>query len=205
MDDDQQRLALSLYELLAEGKPVARERLAQRAASSPADISRLLDERSGVYFDEHGNVVGFWGMALARMPHRMQMDGRSVRAWCAWDTLFLPELIGSPARVESPCPTTGRTVALEVVPGEGVRGLSPPSAVLSFLRPDRPFDAKTIVSFCHFVHFFASAEAAGEWTTAHEGTFALSVEDGFEIGRRANREVFGAALARRGKHRGSVA
>lgn len=77
---------------------------------------------------------------------------------------------------------------------EQVRDVSPAGAVLSFLRPDESFGVGTIKSFCHFVHFFASREAADEWTAGHEGTFVLSIDEGFEIARRTNHARFGAAL-----------
>lgn len=66
---------------------------------------------------------------------------------------------------------------------------------MSFLRREQPFDAETITSFCHFVHFFASEAVALEWTAKHRHTFILSIEEGFEIGRIANKARFGAALA----------
>lgn len=77
---------------------------------------------------------------------------------------------------------------------DGARDASPAGAVLSFLRPDRPFDADAISSFCHFVHFFVSVDVAKEWTAKHPGTFILSLEQGFELARLVNRAVFGAAL-----------
>lgn len=195
LDTEQQRAAISLYRLLAEGEPVAPERIAERAGLAPEQVQALLDTWPGVY-REDGRVIGFWGLALDRMPHRLVVDGRELRAWCAWDTLFLPELLGGPARVESACLTTGETVSLEVVPGQGVRDVSPSGAVLSFLHRDEPFDADTIVSFCHFVHFFHDEDVAREWTTKHEGTFTLSIEDGFELGRTVNRARFGDLLAK---------
>ena len=66
--------------------------------------------------------------------------------------------------------------------------------VLSFLAPERPFDADVVRSFCHFVHFFASEQAAGEWTARHPGTFTLSLEQGFRLGKRTNQATFGNAL-----------
>jgi alkylmercury lyase len=68
--------------------------------------------------------------------------------------------------------------------------------VLSFLAPERPFDADVVRSFCHFVHFFASEEAAREWIAGHSGTFTLSLEQGFRLGRRTNQASFGSALSR---------
>lgn len=193
LDEEQQRLALALYGLLAEGEPVARERLADRAAVASADLAPLLDGLPGVYHDELGRVIGFWGMSLSQMPHRMHVNGRAVHAWCAWDTLFLPELLGTVAIVDSTCPTTGEAIRLVVTPEE-VRELSPAGAVLSFLRPDTSFGVDTIKSFCHFIHFFASREAAEQWTAEHEGTFVISIDEGFEIARRANRARFSTAL-----------
>ena len=193
-DPREQRVALSLYRLLAEGQRISPERLAQRAGLAAQEVEELLERWPGVY-REDGQVVGFWGLALDGMPHRLKVNGRELRAWCAWDTLFLPELIGAPARVESPCPATGETVALEVVPGDGVRELAPETAVLSFLHRDEPFDADMIKSFCHYVHFFRDDAAARKWTAQHQGTFTLSIDEGFELGRITNRGRFGAALA----------
>ena len=190
---DEQRIALALYRLLAEGAPVSRERLAQRAGAGAADVERFLDEQPGVYVDGAGCVVGFWGLALGAMPHRMTIGGREVYAWCAWDTLFLPELIGATATVSSTCPTTGDPVTLTVTP-ENVRNVAPAAVVLSFLRRETPFDADTIKTFCHFVHFFASAEAAERWSERHPGTFVLSLDQGLEIAREVNRAGFGPVL-----------
>jgi alkylmercury lyase len=191
-----QRLALGLYELLAEARPVSRERLAQRADMTLEEVGRFLDEQSAVHLDEGGEVVGFWGMTLEPMPHGIRVRGRQLYAWCAWDTLFLPELIGRTVAVRSTCPGTGRPVELVLAP-DGVRDVSPAGAVLSFLRRETPFDADTITTFCRFVHFFADPRAADEWTTRHPGTFVLSIDDAAQLARAVNRRSFGDALARR--------
>lgn len=80
-----------------------------------------------------------------------------------------------------------------------MRSISPPGAVLSFLRREHAFDADTIISFCHFVHFFRDRGAARDWTAQHQDTFVLSIEEGFEIGRATNRARFAAALAGSGR------
>src|SRR4051794_30067342 len=99
LDPPQQRLAISLYRLLAEGAPVARGELAERARADEREVARFLDEHPGVYLDDEDRVVGFWGLALAGMPHRLTVGPRELSAWCAWDTLFLPELLGSTVTV----------------------------------------------------------------------------------------------------------
>jgi hypothetical protein len=56
-----------------------------------------------------------------------------------------------------------------------------------------PKDA--IRTFCSFVHFFASDEAARVWTERSEGSYVASIADGFEFGRLFNQVLVGAALA----------
>ncbi len=43
-----------------------------------------------------------------------------------------------------------------------------------------------IASFCHYIFFFESAEAAALWSEEHPGTFVLSLERAFELGRKTN-------------------
>lgn len=197
LDPRAQRAQLVLFRLLAEGAPVEPERLAAGASLPESDLRALLGRWHGVHWDDRGRIGAFQGLSVVEAPHRLRVDGRDLYAWCAWDTLFLPELIGRPAEVESTCPVTGRAVSLRVG-REGPSQLSPPEAALSFIRPGASFADDTIASFCRFVHFFASAEAAEAWTRRHPGTFVISVEQGFEIGRRANAAQLGAALAERG-------
>jgi alkylmercury lyase len=151
-----------------------------------------------VFRDEDGRVIGFLGLSVVEFgEHRIELDGRRLTAWCAWDTLFLPGLLGRSARVRSRCPVTGETISL-TVSSDGPSGLRPAATVLSFMAPERPFDADVLRSFCQFVHFFASQTAADEWIAQHPGTFTLSIDDGFELGRRTNAAALGGALDRAG-------
>jgi alkylmercury lyase len=149
-----------------------------------------------VFRNVNGAVVGFWGLAAEEVSsHRMEVEGFGTSwTWCSYDTLFIPELLGATARVSSPCPTTGEQVRLTVSPG-GIADLEPASAVSSLLTPDGRFDDRVMQTLCHYVHFFASPEAAERWTRDNEGTFWLPVADAFEVSRRANARVFPAVVA----------
>ena len=194
LEESEQRVAVELYRLLAEGLPVSRERLAERAGLPPARIAELLERWPGVYPDDEGLIVGFWGLAQPTMPpHRFGVGARQLSTWCAWDALFIPVILGKTARVESTCATTGDLVRLSVGPG-GIEETSPPGVVLSFLRREEKFDHDIILDFCHHVLFFASPEAGREWTSRREGAFLLSVAEGFELGRLVVERQFGAAL-----------
>jgi alkylmercury lyase len=189
LDDEQQRLALSIYHRLADGEPVEHDSLATHADIAPERVRELLAELPGVYLDDQHRVIGFWGLTIAPMAHRLLIDDRVLYAWCAWDTLFLPELIGKPASVQSTCPTTRTPVSL-TVNGLEVTDISPSGSALSFLHRDEPFDADAIATFCHYVHFFADHAAADRWTSRHDSTFQISIADGAEIARLTNAARF---------------
>lgn len=143
-----------------------------------------------MHADDEARIVAFQGLSVVETPHRLRVDGRTLYAWCAWDTLFLPELIGRPAAIWSTCGATGTTISLRVG-REGPTDVSPPGTVLSFLLPGSRFGDYTVASFCSFIHYFYSPEAAEEWIAERLGTFVISIEDGFDIGRRTNADRWG--------------
>ncbi|TLY15655.1 MAG: alkylmercury lyase [Thaumarchaeota archaeon] len=191
----ERRIAVGLYRLLAEGEPVSPERLAETLNLSGSTVRETLSRWPGVYYDDTRAVIGFGGLALSEMPHRFQGDGRNLHTWCAWDSLFIPGILGKTARVESTDPITNEKISLVVEP-EGVNELEPTDTVVSFLAPSRGFDADVIQSFCHFVHFFGSRESGELWSSEHKGTLLLSVEQAHELGRLTNTRNFGEALAK---------
>ena len=190
----ERRIAVGLYRLLAKGEAVSPARLAETLNLSERGVRETLSQWPGVYYEDTGAVIGFWGLALLEMPHRFQVDGRTLYTWCAWDSLFIPEILGKTARVESTDPLTRETISLAVGP-EGVKELEPVDTVVSFLAPDGVFDADIIQRFCHFVHFFGSRESGERWTSKHNGTFLFSVDEAYELGRLTNARNFGEALA----------
>lgn len=194
-----QRLALILLRELAEGAPVSRARLAIAANVTERDVDQTLARWTAVFYDEHQHVIAFIGLAIRETPHRLILGERELWGWCAWDTLFLPELLGEPALVSSTCPLTRQPVTLTVAT-DGVHDLDPPGAVVSFLTPDKPFDATIMRTFCRFVHFFASPDAGAQWTTENPGTFVISVDDAHQLGRKTNHGQFAHALATARQH-----
>ena len=181
LDESGRRLALQIYRELAQGAPVvpAKEALAQ------------LRSWPGVYFDEQGRVIGFWGLTIVPMPHRLHIDGRRLYAWCAWDTLFLPMLLDARVDVDSVCRSSGEPVRLTVTPA-GIESAAPAETVVSFLLPQaEAVNANIITSFCHYVHFFRSPAAASDWLAERPGMFQVSLADAYELGHRVNRGRYG--------------
>jgi alkylmercury lyase len=191
---DQQQLALAVYRQLARGEPVGPGDLASELGRDESDVAATLEAWPGVYRSDDGRIVSFWGLAIPEMPHRFCVDGRPLYTWCAWDALFIPELIERSAEVESHPPLGEGSVRLVVDP-DGIREVDPAAAAVSMLSPTEAFDYRLIQTFCHFVHFFPSAESGAEWAAEHPGTFLLSVPEAHELGRIVNRRRFGAALS----------
>ncbi len=194
LDESGRRLALALYSGLAQGVPVSPSTIADRL-EMPADrVVRQLRSWPGVYYDGDQRVIGFWGLTIAQMPHRLLVNGRRLYAWCAWDTLFLPALLGADVEVESACRATGNRVRLTATP-QTLRSVEPAELVVSFLLPDAEAVTENVItSFCHYVHFFRSQEVARPWVAEHPKTFVLSLADAYEVGRRINQARYDKVL-----------
>ncbi len=189
LSETEQRLSLGLYRQLALGQPVAPEVLARAVRLDRAQVDAVLSDWPGVYRDAQGRVIGYWGLTIAKMRHQMLVDGRRLYAWCAWDTLFLPDLLGSAAQVESSCPVSGARISLRVTPErvecQGERPL------VSFVLPDPQKAAADVVSnFCHYVYFFATGEAARDWSAAHPGTVIATLDEAWALGRERNARCY---------------
>lgn len=64
-------------------------------------------------------------------PYRVQADGKTYFANCAWDSLGIPAALGRDADVEAACAHSGETVRLQVRDGR----ISKSEVVVHFLVP----------------------------------------------------------------------
>ncbi len=194
LEPAEQRLVLQLYRMLLAGRPVAIADLATAVGADVGFVEGALGGWPGVFRDRKGRIVGFWGLAIRGMPHRLTTDQGDITTWCALDPLIIAPLVTEVARVESADPVSGQPIRLTVTP-EGVRDLAPSEARVSMLAPDGPFGHDVVESFCHFVHFFASEYTAQRWVTDHPGTFLLTVDEAFEVATRSWPDLFRDARA----------
>jgi alkylmercury lyase len=184
-------LAAAVLRLLSAGEPVP---IAAAAGGARMPVSRaepVLRSWPAVFWDDHSRVIGFWGLALARMPHRIRHAGVDLYAWCAWDPLFLAYVIGD-LHVTTADPITGEAITYRIGPDGAITGASHPDSVLSFLRPGQPWDDDVLTSFCHYVLHFTGPGSAERWTAAHPGTFVISLGDAAELARRHAARAFAA-------------
>jgi alkylmercury lyase len=93
------QVAVSLYRLLAEGRPVPVAPLASTLDLSEQTIRQALGPYAAFY-DDQGAVIGFGGLTVAEMPPRcFRVEGQVLYTWCAWDALFIPGILVKTAEV----------------------------------------------------------------------------------------------------------
>ena len=193
LEPDSRRTAVQLYRLLGQGDLVSRDTLAKAAGVTLERVNEILEGWTGVYY-EGEKIVGFWGLTPKPFSkHLLKYDGRTEYAWCAWDTLFLPEILGKSIAIESTDPETDQIVRLTVSP-EGVLNVSPEGAVMSILEPKDDMIEDVVANFCHFVFFFPSIAVGQRWVDKHPGTSLMSIEDAYLLGKLRNQGQFKEAL-----------
>jgi alkylmercury lyase len=167
--------------LLAEGDPVAIERLATASGNAVAEVAAALRGVGGTEWDEQGRLVGL-ALTLRPTTHRYTSNGRTLYAWCADDTLMFPVILGRGGAADSTCPTTGRAIHVELSP-ERVELVEPAGAVVTSVRPGGPV-SNVRTATCDHGHFFASAAAASPWADQHPGGHIHSVEEAFRMDKQ---------------------
>ena len=194
LDQDERRVSIAIYRLLAAGEPVPVASVASRVGLPEARVQEALDGWPGVFYDDAKSIVGYWGLAIPKMSHRFEVARRTLYTWCAWDSLFLPQILGQEAHVESTCPVTGGSIRLVVAPNR-VRGVEPTSTVMSFPKAEHmELGDDVVTSFCHYVHFFSSPDAAAEWIRDNPHHLVLSLDQSFALAQKKNSLQFGDML-----------
>ncbi len=171
-----------LMHLLAKGKPVSPQQVADTLHITPDEATAALQKLPNIEFNQEGNLIGS-GLTLSETPHQFQIYGHDMFTWCAFDTLFFPIIIGDAAHVKSTCAVTGDEVKLTVTPNK-IENLNPNTAVISIVLPDVTDACCNIRgSFCNHVHYFINYEVASSWLVAHQDAIILTVDDAYQVGR----------------------
>lgn len=197
----EQRLGLELYRLLLRGEAVGAEALAAASGTAPSAVLAALGGglRNLVLYDADArHVTGYGGLSIKPTVHEFRVGDSRLYTWCAWDSLFIPELIQSVCRIRSTCPETGDGLELRVGPN-GTQEVTPPDLVMSFLAPEDGIcdcpTAEGIAAFCDYVRFLATPEAGEQWVSRYPGVFVITVDEGMELARALNRARYSAVLA----------
>lgn len=170
-----------LLHLLTKGRPISIATLAETLGWELAEVEEVLAHVPDLERDLTRRVVG-WGLTLLTTPHRIQLQGRTLNTWCAFDTLIYPVVLDINAQVESHCPTTQQRISFDVSP-LGITNAQPAQAVISLALPTARQDC-TREKFCEQSHFFASHAAASSWPGAHTTPTLLTLAEAALLGHQ---------------------
>ncbi len=191
LTEQDQRLSLAIYAQLRLGEPAKITTLAENTGVARTDIDKALDAWPGVCRNEAGDIVGYWGLSIEEMAHSIRVDGRKLWAWCAWDTLFLPELLNASVDVTSKDPCTGNPIRLTVTP-KGIERCEASPILMSCLVPDESMAHSVVSSFCCHIHFFESAESATAFTDNRSEIFLMTLQEAVLFARLWNHAQYSA-------------
>lgn len=190
------RFSFHLYRLLAAGHPVRREELATALDIQSRVVDDLLDTWLPlIELDEYRRVRGFRGLTLEPTPHQFEISNAVLYTWCAWDAVFLPQILGATATVQSSCPQSGQQIALTITP-TGLAHAEPSTPLLSFPLTSLDEMRNDLRStFCQRIFFFASPSSATAWRERNDRTVLATYDEAEDLGRRRNAALFGDILS----------
>lgn len=176
------RVTTKTIQALAKGNPVSPAQLAGIWEMPLEQVQVILEQAKAngqVEIDDQGNLVGGI-LSLTPTPHEITMDNKRLYAWCAWDAVYTPGVVGKSAQIVSRDAVTGETIQIVITPG-GIETVQPESAVVSVVGPGADMRGGPESQRCTQMLFFGSRESAEQWRGDRAGMAILTVEEVFEI------------------------
>jgi len=187
----EQNMALAIYRLLAQtGKPVDLPQLADYLQWVLKDVQNIMADWQGIQTNEDRQIIAFMGLTTQKTAHSFQVNDHTLYTWCAWDSLFIPQLLAMPARIRSISPTDGTPIEIDIE-GYEVDNLSSQQIHVSFKMPGHQYSSAEIVQqFCCNIHFFTDESSANGWLKEHPGTGLMTLQAALELGKAFNESRF---------------
>jgi len=176
------RVTFKTIQTLAKGNPVSPTQLSD-IWGMPLDQVRVIlkqaEENGRVEINTQGNLVGAV-LSLNPTQHQISMDNQHLYAWCAYDAMYAPGVVGMPAQIVSEDPVTAGRIQISITP-DGVETIQPESAVVSVVDPGGDMSAGPESTRCTHMLFFESRESAEQWKQDRTGVSILTVGEVFKL------------------------
>lgn len=190
LNKTEQQQAIQLYKILAKGQPVAIEDYATDIGLTAEVTRQLLDSWTGVSFNDHHLIDGFWGASTTETSHRFIINQQMLYTWCAWDLLFMPVIFQQTIEATTTCPISKKTISL-TISDHGVEKIEPVGAMITFIKPKLEALKKDVTgSFCQYIFFVESESTGKQWQQNQSNGFLLDINQGFELGKDIIQRVF---------------
>jgi alkylmercury lyase len=178
------RVTIKTIQTLAKGKPVSPNELAIIWEMPLEQVQSVLAgavAAGRAEIDSQGRLVG-GVLSLNPTAHHISMGGNQLYAWCAYDAIYTPGVVGKTARIDSQDPVTGESIQLTITP-QGVEDVRPQGAVVSVVGGKTDMRGGPESPRCAQMLFFGSRKSADEWLQGRTGVSILNVDEVFDIAR----------------------
>lgn len=143
------------------GRPPRRAELASWFPGlDVAAALRQLDSADLMVVDGAGEIAGAYPFSTEATPHRVTVNGREVRAMCAFDAIAVAPMYGLDTRVDSVCAVSGAPVRI-VQSGRSIVSAEPPAPWVGIHW--RETCGHTAHSLCREMIFVRDEAAAATW------------------------------------------
>jgi hypothetical protein len=136
------RVTIKTIQALSRGNPVPPEQLAEIWEMPIEHVSSILERASvngQAQVDAQGNLIG-GVLSLVPTTNRIAFDGDELYAWCAYDAIYAPGVVGKTANIVSEDPLTREPIKVTISPS-GVQNVQPAGAVVSVVNANTDFRA----------------------------------------------------------------
>ena len=167
---------LAGFPLLAEGRPVSVEEIANAAGVEISQVEEAVDvarcER-----DAQGRLIDLYGLTLTPTRHRLEIGRKVLFSCCALWAQVIPKLVGARVRVESVDPLRQELVRLSISPA-GLESADPPAAAATLVTTSQEdVDRDVCSAWCCQVCYFVSHESAEEFAAERPTCYAVALPD----------------------------
>jgi len=181
----EKRLRKALYLLLANAKPVSINELAAYLNIDIPQLKQELANQSYVEYDAQENIIAFRGLTLKTTQHQVDIAQANFFTWCAFDALFVADLVNKQTQIKTLCPCCNTDLSLMINPSSVQQQNQ--SIVMSFVIANpQQYQQELQQSFCCKVHFFCDLECGNQWTSDKPNLQLFYLDDALKIAKSRN-------------------
>lgn len=164
------------FAMLAEGRPVATQRLARETGLSEDELIEKLEAVRSER-DAEGRIVDLFGMTLAPTHHRLTAATGEFYACCALWAHALPRFLDAHVDVLSTDPIDDTIVEIGVSPS-GVRSRRPTTAMATVaIASDDEIAADVCDAFCRHVRHFSNPHNARSFGAGNDRRVVVDMDE----------------------------
>lgn len=187
-------LARLIYLELAKGKPVTFEQLENISGYPEAQLTTILDELNYLEYDHNQAIVAYRGITLTPTPYRIEIDFLTektiVFSWCAFDALFLADLLQQNLTIFAECPSCHQAIKLTFVNNKN-HNSAKYHHYMSFILPSRDnYNQDLVNSFCGYIHFYCDEICVANAPNKLTDIQFFSISDAMKVAKQRNKVYF---------------